>query len=84
MSVGSSVQRPQRRGITNDTVDTKTLTAITSKKRLGLEKLTFFMRQIVKCSFAALNTAPINPLRQPMIMNSVSSQMEKLEASPLI
>ena len=41
------------------------------------------MRQIVKCSLAALKTAPINPPRQPIQAKIGSSQILKFDASPL-
>ena len=52
-------------------------------KRLSFDLLTCFILQIVKCSFAALNTAPMRPPKQPIQQKTGSSQMLKLEASPL-
>jgi len=57
---------------------------MTSRKRLDFEKFTRFIRQIVKCSFEALKTAPINPPRQPIMTKRVNSQIEKFEESPLL
>merc|ERR1719253_1244409 len=79
MSLGSSVHLPQRRGMTNDTVVTRTLMTITSTTLRFLQWLTFFILQIVRCSFPALKHAPINPPRHPIRMNNRSSHTEKLE-----
>mmetsp|Transcript_63416 Transcript_63416/g.75047 ORF Transcript_63416/g.75047 Transcript_63416/m.75047 type:complete len:99 (+) Transcript_63416:1342-1638(+) len=83
MSEGSSVQRFHKRGMTNDIVDTPTEQRSTSTTLFSLEWLTCCMRHIVKFSLAALNTAPIKPPKQPIIMNKNNSQIEKLDASPV-
>mmetsp|Transcript_26330 Transcript_26330/g.35056 ORF Transcript_26330/g.35056 Transcript_26330/m.35056 type:complete len:91 (-) Transcript_26330:262-534(-) len=84
MSVGNSVHRFHTSGITNEMVVTKILITTTSMQRRDGEWLVCFICQMVKCSLAALKTAPMSPPRQPMMMESSNSQMEKLDASPLM
>ena len=78
------MQRFQTRGITKEISDMAILTQMTSRNRLILDWFTFFIRQIVRCSLAALKTAPISPPKHPIMMKRDSSQMAKLELSPLM
>jgi hypothetical protein len=69
--------------MTYDTTETPKATIQTSMNLLAFEKLTRFIRHIVKCSLAALKTAPIKPPRQPMQAKIGNSQILKFDASPL-